>query len=85
MNYALNEEKIKKQDQVTKENHQETDQKEKKCYFYYYSKDRIGNYILSLFCSSLLTLFVKAYLQILIFSYYPNKFLFLLNVCKLAS
>lgn len=82
MNYALNEEKMKKQDQVTKGNRQESDQNEKKCYFYYYSKDRTGNYILSIFCRSLLTLFVKAYLQILIFNYYPNKFLFLLNVCK---
>lgn len=33
MNHALNEDRIKKQDQLTKENHHESDKKEKKNFF----------------------------------------------------
>lgn len=84
MNHALNDDRIKKQDQLTKENSQESDLKKrgKKYYFYYYSNDRIRNCILSIFfCSSLLTLLLKAYLQILIFNYYTNKFIIFVTKC----
>lgn len=86
MNHALNEDRIKEQDQLTKENSQESDlkkkKKEKKCSFYYHSNDRKRNCILSIsFCSSLLTLLLKAYLQILIFNYYPNKFIIVVTKC----
>ena len=63
---------MKKEDQLTKENYYQLNQREKKCSFYYY-RNRIGH------DRSLLN--VVGYPQILICNYYPNNFLIFLAKC----
>lgn len=76
---------MKKPDQLPKEKSLGIfSKREKKGYFYSYTNDRIGNYVLTIFCSSLIPL-VKSYLKILIFHYYPNKLLIILTKCVQIS
>lgn len=81
MKHALNYRKMKKLDQLPKEKSLGIfSKREKKGSFYSYTNDRIGNYVLTIFCSSLIPL-VKSYLKILTFHYYPNKLLIILTKC----
>lgn len=77
MKHALDYWKMKKLDQLPKEKSLGIfSKREKKSSFYSCSNDRIGNDVSIIFCSSLIP-FVKYYLKILIFHYYPNMLIIL--------
>lgn len=73
LNCALDEERNEEEDQLTKENYYQFNQRGKNKSSFYYYRNRIGH------DRSLLNL--VGYLQILICNYYPNNFLIFLARC----